>query len=371
MMDDGEVFDTTAAELHAAELELEESKRPQKRNRTGEAAAGAGSADDGGEGVYADVDAAVDSWRVRRVPRKLCRRGACDTCRLCFAPVCTQNKGVWRERERGRGCLPLFFTRGCDRAKALRGYFFRLPPTLPPTSVCCSWSRQRPELPALNPVEDSIAFQWLNIDVCGGEPLKANPAPGRGIAGSRNGPVPILHLFGVTGAGNSVLCRVHGFTPYMYFQPPTGFTRDHLPGLKAALEHQVEITEEYELRALPTSCLCSPSHAGRGLQLCRRGYIAVCVVAEGRGAPLRGCCNGRGGWVSPPSRCGYFWRACECSLFFLPGACCRGTTTPRWRACAPRFGNVGPVFCVNGARLLPTSTTKACVCVWALGSADE
>ncbi len=45
----------------------------------------------------------------------------------------------------------------------------------------------RPALPDLNRVETSIAFQWLSIDICGGEPLKANPAPGRGIAGSRNG----------------------------------------------------------------------------------------------------------------------------------------------------------------------------------------
>ena len=102
---------------------------------------------------------------------------------------------------------------------------------------CEVW--QRPPLPDINTETDTLLFQWMSIDVCGGEPLKANPARGRGVAGSKNGPVPILHVYGVTDAGNSVLCRIHGFTPYFYFHAPPGITRAHLPAIKAALENSV------------------------------------------------------------------------------------------------------------------------------------
>lgn len=104
---------------------------------------------------------------------------------------------------------------------------------------------QRPEAPGLDtepkhdPSLHPIVFQWMTIDICAGEPLKANPAPGRLVAGSKNKPVPILHAFGVTDSGHSVMARIHGFTPYFYFNAPPGCTRAHLPAIKGALEHAV------------------------------------------------------------------------------------------------------------------------------------
>lgn len=98
---------------------------------------------------------------------------------------------------------------------------------------------QRPVLPGLNPEVHPMVFQWMSIDICGGQPLKSNPAPGRGVAGSKSGPVPILYVYGVTDSGHSILCRIHGFTPYFYFAAPPGITHGHLPAVKAALEHSV------------------------------------------------------------------------------------------------------------------------------------
>jgi hypothetical protein len=98
---------------------------------------------------------------------------------------------------------------------------------------------QRPPLVEWDPVVRPLHFQWLSIDVCGGEPLKSNPAPGRGVAGSKNAPVPVLLLYGVNDDGHSVLCRVHGFTPYFYFSAPATMTRASLPAVRAALENAV------------------------------------------------------------------------------------------------------------------------------------
>lgn len=100
---------------------------------------------------------------------------------------------------------------------------------------------QRPPLPPLSPDVHPIVFQWMSIDIVGGEPLKSNPAPGRGVAGSKNAPVPVLHVYGVMDSGHSVLCRVHGFTPYFYFGAPAGMTRGHLPGVKDHLEQLVRL----------------------------------------------------------------------------------------------------------------------------------
>ena len=119
---------------------------------------------------------------------------------------------------------------------------------------------QRPVLPDLNPATHPLTFHWMAIDICGGDPLKANPAPGRGVAGSKNAPVPILHVYGVTDSGHSVLCRIHGFTPYFYFAAPPGITMGHLPSIKAALEHSVRVCVcgWSPARPVPRRCVCVP-----------------------------------------------------------------------------------------------------------------
>jgi hypothetical protein len=131
---------------------------------------------------------------------------------------------------------------------------------------------QRPPLPELSEATHSIAFQWLSIDVVDGKPLAANPAAGRSVPGSKNSSVPVLHVFGVTDAGNSVLCRIHGFTPYFYFSAPPGITHAHLGGIKAGLEHVVR------------SGCCLILHASTRIH-CTRVSALVPQLSSVRGRP--------------------------------------------------------------------------------------
>lgn len=47
---------------------------------------------------------------------------------------------------------------------------------------------------------------------------------------------PLLRLYGVTEAGNSVCATIEGFFPYFYVKMPSGFTEQHIPAFKAHLE---------------------------------------------------------------------------------------------------------------------------------------
>ena len=71
----------------------------------------------------------------------------------------------------------------------------------------------------------AVAFQWTAIDMYTGDPLAAHPlaSAGRRVPGSRNRPVPIVRLYGVTKEGYSVAAHCHGFTPYCYAAAPQGF----------------------------------------------------------------------------------------------------------------------------------------------------
>ena len=44
-----------------------------------------------------------------------------------------------------------------------------------------------------------------------------------GMPGYKDGPKPIMKMYGVTNEGNSVLCHVHGFVPYLFVQAPSNF----------------------------------------------------------------------------------------------------------------------------------------------------
>lgn len=79
------------------------------------------------------------------------------------------------------------------------------------------WSR--PDVSNLSKSE-SLAFQWLDIDMTSGNPMNYNPDGGQ-ILGSNEGPVPIIRLYGVTSKGQSVMALVHGFTPYFYVSLPS------------------------------------------------------------------------------------------------------------------------------------------------------
>ncbi|XP_004365086.2 DNA polymerase delta1 catalytic subunit [Capsaspora owczarzaki ATCC 30864] len=93
-----------------------------------------------------------------------------------------------------------------------------------------AWLR-RP-VPSLSPATDALIFQQLEIDTYMGEHLAGMP----GADASR---VPILRMYGVTEAGNSVMCHVHGFLPYFY-APAAGLTEDLLPGFMRVLNQNLQ-----------------------------------------------------------------------------------------------------------------------------------
>lgn len=76
-----------------------------------------------------------------------------------------------------------------------------------------------------------------------GSPLSENP-DGRSIIGSKEGPVPIVRLFGVTNEGHSILTFVYGFTPYFYVSIPNiNDINDRLMvQIRIALDQRVRIS---------------------------------------------------------------------------------------------------------------------------------
>lgn len=98
------------------------------------------------------------------------------------------------------------------------------------TSV--KWSRPDPPVELNDPETAALIFQQLDIDHYIGQPMA-------GMPGSQLGAVPVMRMFGVTMAGNSVCCHVHGFTPYMYMATPRGFAEADCAPFKYALNRSV------------------------------------------------------------------------------------------------------------------------------------
>ena len=59
------------------------------------------------------------------------------------------------------------------------------------------------------------------------------------MPGAKDGPVPIVQMYGVTMEGNSVLCHIHGFVPYFYVPAPHGFKHSHCSAFQNALNKAV------------------------------------------------------------------------------------------------------------------------------------
>lgn len=72
--------------------------------------------------------------------------------------------------------------------------------------------------------------------------MDTNPAGGK-ILGSAEGPVPIIRMYGVCQDGRSVMSNIHGFTPYFYVSPPSGFdlSDNSLGLLRNSLDQRVSI----------------------------------------------------------------------------------------------------------------------------------
>ncbi|XP_066943072.1 DNA polymerase delta catalytic subunit [Macrobrachium rosenbergii] len=93
-----------------------------------------------------------------------------------------------------------------------------------------SW--ERPPLPTMNTKEESLIFQQIEIDHYIGSPVA-------GMPGQQIGRVPVMRMFGVNDAGNTICCHVHGFSPYFYVTCPVTFKESHLPIFKRTLNEVV------------------------------------------------------------------------------------------------------------------------------------
>ena len=93
-------------------------------------------------------------------------------------------------------------------------------------STFVKWTRPAPA--SLDPAKDSISFQQVELDHYIGRARKDMP-------GAREGPAPVVRMFGVTMDGNSVCCHVHGFHPYIYLPTPAGINKDNLVTFRKAL----------------------------------------------------------------------------------------------------------------------------------------
>jgi len=129
-----------------------------------------------------------------------------------------------------------------------------------------------------------------------GEPMRENPRAGFNVPGARSGTVPILRMYGVTAAGNSVLAHIHGFTPYFWALPPATMTEADLPAFQAALEAQLASAKSKARVAAAVPCvLLVPDkqsllgyHHGRKVSMLQIYVGMPSMVPTARGTLERG-----------------------------------------------------------------------------------
>ncbi|KAJ3102438.1 DNA-directed DNA polymerase delta [Phlyctochytrium planicorne] len=90
-----------------------------------------------------------------------------------------------------------------------------------------TWSRKSKPVPT----SEELVFQQLDIDDYIGD--------SRHVLENNFTQSAILRLYGTTNDGVSVLCHVHGFTPYFYIPAPNGFNENHLPKFREALDFAI------------------------------------------------------------------------------------------------------------------------------------
>ncbi|XP_053908258.1 DNA polymerase delta catalytic subunit [Cuculus canorus] len=116
------------------------------------------------------------------------------------------------------------------------------------------WRRPAPP-PAPPP---TLYFLQLDLDHYIG-----TPPPG--LPDAPPGPAPVLRVFGVTEAGNSVCLHVHGFSPYFYVLGPPGLEVQHL----GELQRELDAALLRELRGNKEGL----KHPVLALELCRKQSI--------------------------------------------------------------------------------------------------
>ncbi|KAF9581072.1 DNA-directed DNA polymerase delta [Lunasporangiospora selenospora] len=83
---------------------------------------------------------------------------------------------------------------------------------------------RRPVLEPLKPASEALIFQQIEADEYTDSSTQT----------------PVIRFFGVTEAGNSVVCHVTGFLPYFYVPAPERFKIENIPAFQSALETAIE-----------------------------------------------------------------------------------------------------------------------------------
>lgn len=101
-----------------------------------------------------------------------------------------------------------------------------------------------------------LRFHWLDIDMKSGQPLLENPDGSDKVPGSSEGPVPIIRMYGVNEDGHSVMCNVHGVTPYFYaqFAGVNDISDETIAALRVAMDQKVRHLDRHFGMCNP-SCL--------------------------------------------------------------------------------------------------------------------
>nr|XP_018670402.1 DNA polymerase delta catalytic subunit isoform X1 [Ciona intestinalis] len=121
-----------------------------------------------------------------------------------------KRKQLIKSEEIGNKRLCLDADKGKDNIELLQAL---------PASVLSEW--QRPPLPKIDPNNDPIIFQQLDLEHYTDD--KEYP----GMPPPQGGTAPIIRMYGVTTEGHSILCHFHGFLPYFYVKAMPGFKDEH------------------------------------------------------------------------------------------------------------------------------------------------
>ncbi|KAH6561006.1 hypothetical protein BASA62_010170 [Batrachochytrium salamandrivorans] len=96
---------------------------------------------------------------------------------------------------------------------------------------------KRPALTPINHKVDSIVFQQIEIDEYVGRTPSTLLSKQHSLDISQES--SLLRMFGITETGHSVVCHVHGFSPYFYVAAPQGFQALHVQQFVTSLDDAV------------------------------------------------------------------------------------------------------------------------------------